>query len=177
MARFSGFIMLTLGIMLHHARPADSKTSHDAFANWLGSHLKSENDSVLDQIDALNKHDRELDEVIRDASELVYEHADDFKIPGSDTDNSSEEDLYQLLITEWNNYRNSGNGMGKAVLIENLKPQTVLPTDGYAFTSIPARTHPDSDVTRDALPEAPEYTSTEQYTLSPLKSGTAIGAP
>ena len=176
-ARLSGFLLLMLGIMLHHAKPTENKSGHAAFTNWLGSHLKTNNDGVIDQIDALNTQDGELEAVIRKASELVYDHADEFKIPGSDTDSSTEEDVYQLLLTEWNNFRNSGNGMGKAVLVENIKPQTVLPGDGYSFASTTAKTQPDVDTYRYKVSTAPDYTSSEQYTLSPLKSGTAIGAP
>lgn len=176
-ARLSGFVMLTLGMMLHYAKPAESKTGHGAFTSWLGTYLKTDNDTILNQIDALSTQEGELDTVIRKASELVCDHVDDVEIPIPDSEPPSEEEVYHLLLKEWNRYRNLGSGMGKAAIIENLKPHTILPSDGYAHPSILSKTRADVYVNLGYNLTTPEYTSAPQYTFSPLESGTAIGAP
>ncbi len=177
-ARISGFIMLTIGMVLHYAKPVDSKTDHSAFTSWLGSHLKTQDLDVLNELESLTKDRGEIDDVIRKASELVYSHSEDFKLPVSDQNGeSSEDEVYTLLLTQWNSYQNSGSGMGKAVFIQNIKPQTILPTDGHFFSSALTKNnvHYDMDEVSDLSDH--ERTSGNAFILSPLKSGTAIGAP
>lgn len=177
-ARISSFLMLMMGMALHFAKPIEDKAVQDAFASWLGSHLKTQNNIVLDEIEALSTNTSELESVIRKASELVLSHSDDFELPLSEKDQaSSEEDLYQILLTEWNNYQNSASGMGKAVVVQNIKPQTVLPSDSQFFTSVLSKNSLHYDVDQVTDLGSHEFISGNVYILSPLKSGTAIGAP
>lgn len=170
--------MLTIGMVLHYAKPLDSKTDHSAFTSWLGSHLKTQDHDVLDELESLSEEDGELESIIRKASELVFSHSEDFKLPVSEgEDDSSEDQVYHLLLTQWNNYQNSGSGMGKAIFTQNIKPQTILPTDGHHLSSVLTKQalHYDVDEVSDLGDH--ELTSGNAYILSPLKSGTAIGAP
>lgn len=177
-ARISSFLLLMMGMVLHFAKPIEDKAGQDAFTFWLESHLKTQNDKILNQIEALSNDTEELEFVIRKASELVLNHSEDFELPVSENSNeSSEEDLYHILLTEWNNYQNSSSGMGKAVFIQNIKPQTILPTDAQFFSSALTKklSHYDVDHVTDL--NSHELASSATYILSPLKSGTAIGAP
>ena len=177
-ARLSGFIMLTIGMVLHYAKPADSKTDHSAFTSWLGSHLKTQDHDVLDELESLSEEVGELETVIRKASELVFSHSDDFKLPVSEEgEESSKDEVYHLLLTQWNNYQSSGSGMGKAVFIQNIKPQTILPTDGHFLSSVLTKQSMHYDVDEVSDLGDHELASGNAYILSPLKSGTAIGAP
>lgn len=177
-ARISSFFLLLIGMALHFAKPINNKTGQDAFTSWLGSHLKTQNDTVLHEIEALSENSSELETVIRRASELVYSHSEDFKLPVSENDeHSSEEDLYHLLLTEWNNYQTSGSGMGKAVFLQNIKPQTVLPSDGHYFSSALSKNALTFDLDHVTDLGSHELAAGNEYILSPLKSGTAIGAP
>ncbi len=178
-ARVSGFLMLMIGMVLHYAKPADSKTDYSAFTSWLESHLKTPDHTVLDELEALSSDNGELETVIRKASELVHTHSDDFKLPVSEGDDerTSKEDVYQLLLTQWNNYQNSGSGMGKAVFIQNIKPQTILPSDGHHFSSALNKRTLRYDVDEVSDIKDYELTSGNASILSPHKSGTAIGAP
>lgn len=165
-------------MVLHFAKPVEDKAGQDAFAFWLESHLKTQNDVVLNEIEALSNNAQELESLIRKASELVLSYSEDFELPTSTDDGTtSEEDLYLLLVTEWNNYQNSASGMGKAVFTQNIKPQTILPADGKFFsTAVTTHLfHHDVDHINDL--NSYEFASFDSYTLSPLKSGTAIGAP
>lgn len=178
-ARITGFLMLMIGMVLHYAKPADNKNDYTAFTSWLESHLKTQDHNVLDELEALSSDNGELETVIRKASELVHTHSDDFKLPVSESDEegTSEEDVYQLLLTQWNNYQNSGSGMGKAVFIQNIKPQTILPTDGHQFSSVLTKRTLHYDVDKVSDFDDHELTSGNASILSPHKSGTAIGAP
>tara|TARA_R110000868_G_scaffold259361_2_gene517160 strand:+ start:28882 stop:29394 length:513 start_codon:yes stop_codon:yes gene_type:complete len=170
--------MLVMGMALNYANPIEDKAGQDAFAFWLESHLKTQNDVVLDEIEALSNDSEKLESVIRKASELVYSHSDDFELPTSESnDQTSEEDLYQLLLTEWNNYQSSASGMGKAVFVKTIKPQTILPSDGHFFSSVLTKRSLHFDIDQITNLGSTELVSGNSYNLSPLKSGTAIGAP
>lgn len=165
-------------MVLHFTKPIEDKAGQDAFAFWLESHLKTQNDTVLDEIEALSNNSKELESVIREASELVLSYSDDFELPiANDSDESSKEDLYHLLLTEWNNYQNSASGMGKAVFVQSIKSQTILPSDSHFFSSAVTKklTHYDIDQITDL--NSHELSSSNAFILSPHKSGTAIGAP
>lgn len=163
---------------LHIAKPVNEKANQDAFTSWLGSHLHVDNESVLNQIDALSSEAKELDTVIREASEIILDYSEDFDLPSSNSEKkSSPEDLYQLLITEWNNYQNSSNGMGKAVFVQNAKPQTILPTDANFQSQALSKTNIHFDVDHASDLVNTELSKSASFILSPLKSGTAIGAP
>ena len=177
-ARISSFFILILGMVLHFTKPIEENAGKDAFAFWLESHLKTQNSAVIDQIEALTNDSEELETIIRKASELILSHSDDFELPVSKRDSdSSKEDLYQLLLTEWNSYQNSTSGMGTAVFIQNIKPQTILPSDSpFNSTAITkASQHFDVDQITDI--NSHELSRSNSHFLSPLKSGTAIGAP
>lgn len=177
-SRLTGVLLLTLGMVMHFAKPVEENTSHDAFTSWLSTHLKTQNHTVLDEIEALSTDSEELESVIRKASELVLSNTDDFELPiSTNNESSSEEDLYHLLLTEWNIYQKSSSGMGKAVFIQNIKPQTILPTDTQFFSSAIAKNELHYDVDHNTNCGTVELTSATAYILSPLKSGTAIGAP
>lgn len=170
--------MLMMGMVLHVTKPIEDNAAQDAFTSWLGLHLKTQNDVVLNEIDALANASEELESVIRKASELVLSHSDDFELPVSEKDaTTSEEDLYHLLLTEWNNYQDSASGMGKAVVVQNIKPQTILPSDGHFFSSALTKSALHFDVDQVTDLGSHELASGNAYILSPLKSGTAIGAP
>ncbi|RNC84724.1 MAG: hypothetical protein ED557_07025 [Balneola sp.] len=168
---------MVLGITLHYIKPADSETDHSAFANWLGSHLKQDNGSLADEIEKLSSKKAELEDVIKEASELVASNYDEFKLPISKDGESSSEDAYHLIITAWEHYQTSGNEMGKAVFVQNIKPHSVLPTDGNFFSKAVQKNLTHVDFDRPVDFEYSELSISKSHILTPLKSGTAIGAP
>lgn len=176
-ARLSGFFMLMLGMALHYAAPANEKSNQNAFTSWLGSHLKTQDDTVLSKIDALSEENLELEHLIREASKLVHTNSDDFELPVSDDTESSEEALYHVILTEWNNYNNSSSGMGTAVLVKHLKPQTVLPSDSHFLASGIQKNSSNFDLDLPFELYSQNSQISKSFILSPLKSGTAIGAP
>ena len=177
-AQVSGFWMLVLGMVLHFAKPAEGKTCQNAFTSWLGSHLKTEDRSVLDKLNAIASAEEQVESIIHKASELVFKHSDDFELPPSvNAKNSSKEEVYDLLLSKWRSYQHSNSEMGKAVLIQNIKPQTIIPTDGNFFASLVSKKTPYFDADKKTELNDFEISPKKSFFLSALESGTAIGAP
>jgi hypothetical protein len=170
-----GFLLA--GLLFYFMKPASNNAEHDAFAAWLQSNLKSStNTNVADQIRGLSNADGKLESVIRQASALVKAHADDFELP-VDTQTKDENEVFQLLLTEWNNYQNSSTGMGKAVIIKQAQPNSVLPVDGFSFghkslTSQHSAVFADAGINGQQI-----FATSHSFYISPLSGGTAINAP
>ncbi len=150
---------------------------HEAFTSWLESQVKTQNDSGLrDRISQLSSHDEELESVIRKASQLVKSHSDDFEAPIAAHSGKEENEVFQLLLTEWNAYQSTSGGMGKAVIIENIKSPHALPNDGLALTN--KATFEKEGIEHFEV-STTEYTESGfiNHHISPLSGGTAIGAP
>lgn len=172
--RITGALALLIGMALHFASPESDKVRHEAFASWLQSHVKSQdNTGVINQINDLAAENVELDQVIRKASELVRSHSDDFELP---VQTSAEDDVFHLLLSEWNNFRTSSGGMGNAVMIEQGKAPTVLPKDVLASAG---KLSPKQISFHYSTEESADLLAAElfTYTLSPLSGGISINAP
>ncbi len=169
--------LLLAGMFFYFLKPASSNTDDDAFASWLKTNLKTGNNAeVIDQIQQLSHSGSEIESVIRKASSLVKNHADDFTLPVAQ-DDQDENEVFQVLLKEWNDFQNSASGMGKAVIIKQAQPYTVLPIDGIAFASKAFK----KQFSELASPEISEIffirPPAVSYHISPLTGGTAIGAP
>ena len=176
-ARLYGFLLVLTGIGLSYAQPVQQKENYSAFTSWLESHLRSNDQDVEQQLEAIATGESELDAVIRKASALVKNHSEDFNLPVSGEENPTEDDVYQVLIDQWNNYRNAESGMGSAVRVEPLKTHIIPPIDGLYFSSTPANKHELPTVPTHKTHAFTSGTLAPSYILSPFESGTAIGAP
>jgi hypothetical protein len=170
---------LLAGMVFYFLKPVNNEAKQGAFTNWLQSHLKTnlDNDKVKEQIRELSYTDEEeLESVIRRASVLVKNHSDDFEIP-INSESENEQEVFKILLKSWNNYQQSSSGMGKAVIIKQAQPYSVLPVDGLAF-------HANSPSAQQQFLYSKSGVNIEQqpvlfhnFHISPLSGGTAIGAP
>lgn len=162
---------------LYFVKPVSDNAKHDAFTSWLKSNLKSSgNTAVVDELMKLSSSQEELESVIRRASHLVKTHADDFQLP-VDARSEDENKVFQILLQEWNAYQNSSSGMGKAVFIKQVKPNSALPVDGYTLFARPPATHQSSAIGLGEYNTELLASAYTHYQLSPLSGGIAIGAP
>ena len=169
--------LLLAGMIFYFMKPVSENASQDAFTSWLQSNLKSDSsNTVLNQLKELSSSPEELESVIRQASALVKAHADDFELP-VDASSNDEAEVFHVLLKEWNAYQSSSSGMGKAVIIKQAQPHSLLPVDGLAF-------YGKSTATQQSQTFCPSGEFIEQpsaaflnYHISPLSGGTAIGAP
>lgn len=164
---------LLLGFILHFVRPVQYSAHQNAFTSWLDGHLKSdENNDIRQQLRELSSEEADLEELIRKASEVVALHTEDFELPF----NSSDKDqVFNLLITEWNAYQSSSAGMRNAVIPEPSKSSAVQ-----------LDVKPHSKATTASAPDCSAFgfpvlsswdTIIPPNTLLPLRSGIAINAP
>lgn len=173
--QLTGICAMLGSVFLYFLIPIHANNEHEVFTNWLQSHLKSQEENTLRaKITELPSPDEEIESLIRKASALVKQHTGDFvlPLPGSE----DEEDVFRVLLFEWNSYQDLAKGMGKSAIIENVKPNTFFPTNGLVFSG------KISSGLKSPLSSAEEYLEKEipgahSYYLIPLHSGTAIGAP
>lgn len=162
-------------VFLYFLIPIHANNEHEVFTNWLQSHLKSQEENTLRaKITELPSPDEEIESLIRKASALVKQHTGDFVLPLPGSEN--EDDVFRVLLFEWNSFQDLARGMGKSAIIENVKPNTCLPTNGLVFSG------KISSGLKSPLSSAEEYREKEirgshSYYLTPFQSGTAIGAP
>lgn len=174
--RFAGTIFLLSGFAFYFLNPVDNNRQHDEFANWLQSHLKTQNNSeVADKISEFSLSDEQFEVILLKASKLVQNHLQDFELPHK-KDAADEDEMMQLLLTEWNAFQDFSRGMGKAVVITNAKPNSILPTGTLAFSGKLSIHQPDLRLAEESGFEYIELVPSD-FKISPLKSGTAIGAP
>lgn len=168
--------MVLAGMMVCHLNPADTHADQNKFTNWLQGYLKNPEADVAEKLRVLSAQKMDIDEIIREASDLVSDHRDDFDLPVSDQDEDASP--YQLLLTQWKNYQHAGNGMGKAILLQPSKTLSILPDHFLNLSGI-------SDVKSSALSKQLVQDSrtgsgkseAHSHLISPHLGGIAINAP
>lgn len=175
--RIYGLFLILIGIGLSLANISEQKVHHSAFTAWLGSHLKNDDSEAHKKLDKLSNNQSELEDVIRKASEVVASHADDFKLPVGENDEPSEELVFQLLLTQWNQFQNTEAGMSKAVIVETVKPHTILPNDGKFSNSDGVSIKRQTPKAESVRTKNSVFSPNSSHLFSPLESGIAIGAP
>lgn len=164
------------GIMLYLYQPVQTETSSRAFADWLETTVKKGDVETLQkQIYQLKKTGGSLNTLIQEASRIVSRHNDEFNLP-LDERNSDSDQIYNLLISEWNSYQ-AGNGMGKAsvpkTVISNLHPKV----DKFAHSLSGKIERTANLIGFPDLLGAVAATLSVFYAIEPLSGGIAIGAP
>ena len=175
--RIYGLILILAGIGLSSINISKQKVNHEAFTSWLETHLKNDESEAQKKLNYLTKHQLGTEEIIRRASQVVVSHPDDFTLPVGENEETGQELVYHLLLTQWNQFQYTEAGMSKAVLVETAKPHTILPHNGKLNNL-------DAILAKKPIPNSYKaqfsnslVTPNSSHLLSPHKSGTAIGAP
>ncbi len=168
-----GILTLILGFVLHFIQPAEKSDHNHAFTSWLDGHLKADNENdIRVLLKNLEAEDENLESLIREASEVVANHAEDFELPFSSSD---KDEVYNLLITEWKSYQNSASGMGKAVIVENNKVSAIQ-KDGKTQNNKAISVSSGCDSSK--LQKIQSWdTIVPSFDFAPLQSGISINAP
>src|SRR5690554_5101464 len=127
--RIAGTFCLLSSISFYFLNPVDTtEGQHGEFALWLQSHLKTQtNSEVVEKISEFSFSDEQFDIILLKASQLVQDHIQDFQLPHK-RDTADENEMLRLLISEWNAFQDFSKGMGKAVVIKQYKPNSILPS-------------------------------------------------
>lgn len=167
-------VVILLGFALHFVAPIQESKTHSEFTSWLDAKVKSEeNAEIRKLISDLADDADELDSVIRKASEIVSKNSEDFELPFGKSDDS---DVLEVIIDEWKAYQSSSNGMGKAVVIENIKPNAVSQKE-VASLKKGANSISESCMNNLVNVEAGWDTFSQNTSSIPFESGVAINAP
>lgn len=172
-----GTVLLLAGIVVYFLKPTGVHETHDAFALWLQSNLKnSSNSGVVDEIKGLSTSQEGFETVVRQASALVKAHSEDFELPVRN-DSQDENEVYQLLLKEWNSYQNTSSGMAKAVIIKQAQNYSLIPADGFSPNGKIAGTLSTHEKKYGVYENYLDTEPVPNYHLSPFTSGIAINAP
>ncbi|MEQ9279329.1 MAG: hypothetical protein RLN83_07500 [Balneola sp.] len=167
-------VVILLGFALHFVAPIQENKTHSEFTSWLDAKVKSEeNAEIRKLISNLADDADELDSVIRKASEIVSKNSEDFELPFGKSDDS---DVLEVIIDEWNAYQSSSNGMGKAVVVENVKPNAVSQKE-VASLKKASNSVSESCMNNLVNIEAGWNTFSQNTAYTPFLSGVAINAP
>lgn len=162
---------------LYFMKPAQKDENNNAFTTWLQSSMKSAgNAAVADQIKGLEDDHVELESIIRQASVLVKDHADDFNFPLK-SDTQDEDEVFKVLLKEWKASQQSTKGMGKAVIVKQAHPYSIMPSDALTFTGKSFLTQHRTLTKGFTTALDPEVTTFLDYQTAPHTGGKAIGAP
>jgi len=182
-ARFSHITrLLVIGILFtgfaaHLANPFFGEAKKTAFTQWLNDKVVVSGDTseteLRDRIKNLPKEATNFWMLVQDASKLIADHKDDFRI--SPHASSKENDnVSSWLIGQWSTF--SSQHSSNAVLPEIVKPlqKWITPTDLTSF----------AEPFRSLLQNLPrtttisiDFTADNERLLPPLISGISINAP
>lgn len=167
-------LVILLGFTLHFIAPIQESKTHSEFTSWLDAKVKSEeNDEIRKLISDLADDADVLDSVIKKASEIVSKNSEDFELPISKSDNT---DVLEVIIDEWNAYQTSSNGMGKAVVIENVKPSAVSQKEAASVKKA-SNSISESCLNNLVNLDAGWDIFSQNTSSIPFESGVAINAP
>ena len=166
--------VILLGFALHFVAPIQESKTHSEFTSWLDAKVKSEeNVEIRKLISDLADDADELDSVIRKASEIVSKNSEDFELPFGKSDDSN---VLEVIIDEWKAYQSSSNGMGKAVVIENIKPNAVSQKEASSLKK-GANSISETCMNNLVSIESGWDTFSQNTSYTPFLSGVAINAP
>lgn len=166
------------GFLAHLMVPFSSQAQKTAFTRWLDHNVvESGNENEL----KLRNTIRELTEqtgdfwvLLQEASELVANHRDHFKILVASGDKNNTQEGTSWLIDQWNIFQHQNSGFN-SVLVESIKilsnwiPQNL----DFAIGHI----HSHRNQLRVQTGNSYHITTFLSETISPLISGISINAP
>lgn len=115
---------LMAGFFAHLLGPFSSYAQKTAFARWLDYNIVSSgNENEVELRNTVKQLPEQTDDLwilIKEASELVANYSDQFKILVSNDDQPNSESGSAWLIEQWNMFQNQKSGF-KSIFVENLK--------------------------------------------------------
>lgn len=169
---------LMAGFLAHLLVPFSSQAQKTAFTRWLDHNVVSSgNESEVKLRNTIKELPEQAGDfwiLVEEASELVANHRDHFKIPVSSDTHTQNQSQSGWLIEQWNMFQNQKSGFN-SVLVESLKvlpnwiPQT-LDVSGITNHSNQHQVIPQNEVFYSFAVILGEN-------LQPLISGISINAP
>ncbi len=171
--------MLMAGFMVHLLMPFSSSAQKSAFTKWLDHNVvNTGNDhevKVRSLIRDLHDQSGDFNHLLQQASELVSNHRDHFRIHFSFDANGDQQNVSSWLVGQWNVFQNHQNG-SNAILPELYQPihKWISPNSfnsTYLNRVLKPLTHTLDSIYIDQVIDK------VFYHLTPLVSGISINAP
>lgn len=175
-ARLLVALLVFSGFSLYVVQPAQAGHTSNAFARWLSMMAKTSDASDLQkELQDLRGSSAQLADLLEQASRIVTQNTEEFNFPFVKEDGSQE--LYQLLLIEWNQFQ-TGNAMaGVPAQQMVVKPLLSLHMDKGGSLGSAA-------IIQDRVPSVfervcskPVLQPAAKNTVEPMSDGIAIGAP
>lgn len=160
-------IALIWGIGLQISSAANQDLRESVLEQWLQWQLNSYGEDLKSELAELGYGDEDILNVIRDA-----------QLPADASDESETDDnrVFRVLIGQWNAWNGQNQGMGKSLIPDQHKPAAIQNSDAaFAASALIFSRYPDPGNKTLAAGTSSEIPVSHQ--LSPMQSGTAIGAP
>jgi len=169
--------LLLLGLTAHLLTPASGKVQKSAFAQWLDQHLVTDGgeseQSLRVHIRQLYSQYDEFPNFLKQATRLVQENRNDFRLPPRESREDTQENSLWLLQT-WNLQRDLPGKMS-ASLIDPVKPVIKWVVSNHPFQGVPS---PSGLAPGQLLIQTmPTLPAAINRFLTPLLSGMSINAP
>lgn len=169
---------LMAGLLAHLVVPFSSQAQKTAFTRWLNHNVvTSGNESEIKLRNTINELPDQTGDflgLVQEASELVANHKDHFKIFISNPVEGENQTESNWLIKQWNSFQNHKSGFN-SVLTESLKTLSKwIPQQSHHSTlGEQSKTHQNRFFSERIV--STFTTPTDQ--LKPLVSGISINAP
>lgn len=166
------------GFLAHLIVPFSSQAQKTAFTRWLNHNVvASGNESEIklrNTIKELPEQTGDFWGLVQEASELVANHKDHFRISVSDYGKTGEQSESDWLIDQWNSFQNQKSGFN-SVLTESVKVLSKWIPQTLHFSSFREDTETHQ---HNLFAELCFYTfRSSTDLLQPLISGISINAP
>lgn len=166
------------GFLAHLVVPFSSQAQKTAFARWLNHNVvASGNESEIklrNTIKELPEQTGDFWGLVQEASELVANHKDHFRISVSDLGETGQSSQSDWLIEQWNSFQNQKSGFN-SVLTESYKSLTKWIPQNLHFITFRRVTEFQQHSFFSELIFCSFRSTTDL--LQPLVSGISINAP
>lgn len=171
--------LLMAGFMVHMLMPFSSSAQKSAFTKWLDHNVETTGNEhevkVRTLIRELQDQTGDFNHLLQQASELVSNHKDHFKIHFSFDANGEHQKVSSWLIGQWNVFQNHQNGHN-AFLPEIHQPiHKWISPNSYNLTTLSRGANP-ADHFLFGI-ELFYFSDKIFHFLNPLVSGISINAP
>ncbi|MEL7832598.1 hypothetical protein [Fodinibius sp. Rm-B-1B1-1] len=173
--RIVAIAAICIGFGLYSVQQVQVDHSSQAFASWLTTMAESTGDVTLqEELEDIKKSASDLDEFIKEASQVIQSSNRNFEFSFVDATASSH--IYQLLLIEWSQFQ-TGNAMAGVPVPSITKTFSPIVVDQKASFDIPAIS---TALVRQFWKPVGLIADAQKFipmAIRPMVEGIAIGAP
>lgn len=175
-ARWLVAFLVISGFSLSLVQPAQARQNTHDFARWLDMMAKSSDTAALQkELKDLKASGEALSAMIQKASEIISKNNENFNFPFAKEETPNQ--LYQLLLIEWNQFQTGDAMAGIPSAQKTIKPLLPWHTDKLSTPGLAVFCSDSFQVAANRFVITNRQQTQEPLSLQPMSSGIAIGAP